>query len=146
MNNEVIKILDYMAKQMGMVIDWTSENILPQLIDIFNRYTYFKIAESSIYIICCICIFYLVFYLSKKIYASHKTAKETNESTIFFDCNNYRDVFYITYNGIFIITITVSIILLIIAIFSFIINIYNLLSWIFVPEIQIFELLQTYIR
>ena len=34
MSEEIIKVLDYLGEQLGIVIDWSSENVWPQVMDI----------------------------------------------------------------------------------------------------------------
>ena len=37
MSEEIIKVLDDLAKRAGIAIDWTSENVLPYLIELGGR-------------------------------------------------------------------------------------------------------------
>lgn len=38
MSEEIIKVLDNLAQRFGIVIDWTSKNIIPYLEDLASRY------------------------------------------------------------------------------------------------------------
>ena len=33
MNNKIIEVLDYLGEKIGLAIDWTAENIYPQVIE-----------------------------------------------------------------------------------------------------------------
>ena len=38
MSEEVIKIFNNISSRFGVVIDWTSENVIPYLQELFNKY------------------------------------------------------------------------------------------------------------
>ena len=48
MSEEVIKIFDNIASRFGVVINWTSENVIPYLQELFNKYV---LCESIITLI-----------------------------------------------------------------------------------------------
>ena len=48
MSEEVIKIFDNISSRFGVVIDWTSENVIPYLQELFNKYV---LCESIITLI-----------------------------------------------------------------------------------------------
>lgn len=58
MSDEIIKILDDLARRLGIVIDWSSKNIMPYLQDLMSRFIDYEVATSIAYIIigiiCCI--------------------------------------------------------------------------------------------
>lgn len=61
MSDEVIKILDALAERFGIVIDWSSENVLPYLKDVAHRFVNYTAAMSVLKIILCIiCIAVLI--------------------------------------------------------------------------------------
>ena len=37
-SDEFIKVIDALGKKIGIVIDWTSENIMPYIVDLFERW------------------------------------------------------------------------------------------------------------
>ena len=39
-SSEVIEILDYLGDKLGVIIDWTSENIIPYLQQLLNKFVY----------------------------------------------------------------------------------------------------------
>lgn len=47
MSQEIINVLNYLGEQLGIAIDWTSENIWPQVMDILGRYRLFEIISIS---------------------------------------------------------------------------------------------------
>ena len=50
MSQEIINVLNYLGEQLGIAIDWSSENIWPQVMDILGRYRLMEIISS------CLCI------------------------------------------------------------------------------------------
>ena len=51
MSQEIIKVLDYLSAQIGIAIDWSSENVWPQVMDILGRYRLFELATTSFWIV-----------------------------------------------------------------------------------------------
>lgn len=53
-SQEIINVLDYLCKRFGIVIDWTSENVMPYLEDLCARYIQFEIKTSIAWIVLCV--------------------------------------------------------------------------------------------
>lgn len=51
MGEEIIKVLDHLGSQFGLAIDWTSDNILPYLSELSNKYISWRISSSIFYLI-----------------------------------------------------------------------------------------------
>ena len=51
MGEEVIKILDHLGSQFGLAIDWTSDNVLPYLSELSNKYINWRISSDIFYLI-----------------------------------------------------------------------------------------------
>lgn len=49
-SSELITVLDYLAQKLGIVIDWTSDNVMPYLKDLCARYIEYEILNSFIII------------------------------------------------------------------------------------------------
>ena len=45
-SQEIITVLDYLCKKFGIVIDWTSESVIPYLEDLAARYIQFEVQSS----------------------------------------------------------------------------------------------------
>lgn len=67
MSNEIIKVLDDLAQKFGIVIDWTSQNVMPYLQELMGRFIKYKIATDIIGIIVGVVMFILSIILFKKI-------------------------------------------------------------------------------
>lgn len=46
MSDEIIKLLDDLGQRFGIAIDWSSENVLPYLQDLMNRYIKYETMTS----------------------------------------------------------------------------------------------------
>ena len=51
MSDEIIKLLDDLGRRFGIVIDWSSENVLPYLQDLMSRYVNYEVMTSVVYIV-----------------------------------------------------------------------------------------------
>lgn len=47
-SSELITVLDYLAQKLGIVIDWTSENMMPYLKELCGRFIEYEILNSFI--------------------------------------------------------------------------------------------------
>lgn len=45
-SQEIINVLDYLCRKFGIAIDWTSENIMPLLKDLCERYIQYEVYTS----------------------------------------------------------------------------------------------------
>lgn len=50
-SDQIIQVLDYIGKKLGLTIDWTSENVLPYVQTLCDKYINWEIATSIIWIV-----------------------------------------------------------------------------------------------
>lgn len=50
-SEQIIYVIDELAKRFGMVVDWTQQNVMPTVYEVCGRYIRWEIAESIFYII-----------------------------------------------------------------------------------------------
>lgn len=50
-SNEIIKVIDALAEKFGVAVDWTSENIIPYLEQLCDKYINYEIATSVVWIV-----------------------------------------------------------------------------------------------
>ena len=43
MDNKIIETLDYLGEKIGIAIDWTAENVYPQVLNFMARYKTYEI-------------------------------------------------------------------------------------------------------
>lgn len=51
MSEEIIKVIDELGEKFGVAIDWTNQNIMPYLQELFKRFIRYKNITSGIEII-----------------------------------------------------------------------------------------------
>lgn len=51
MSDEIIKILDDLGQRFGIVIDWSSKNVLPYIRELMSRYVNYETMTSVVWIV-----------------------------------------------------------------------------------------------
>ena len=70
MSEEIIKVLDDLSRRLGIVIDWSSDNMLPYLQDLISRIVTYEIYTSILWLsIFIIFIIVSLFLIRKFIFA-----------------------------------------------------------------------------
>lgn len=86
MGDEIIKVIDKLCQQFGIVIDWTDQNILPYLQELAYRYVHYKIVFYSIWAIIGLILVIISIVICKKFFGKSK-----NERYDFFYEEFYDD-------------------------------------------------------
>lgn len=76
MGTEIIKVLDDLCRRFGIVIDWTSENIIPYLQQLCAKFVKWEISTSIAWI--CICVVIISIIIGFTIIAN-KTGWDNDE-------------------------------------------------------------------
>lgn len=50
MSEEIIKVLDNLGEKFGIAVDWTSQNIMPYIQELMNRYRSYFITSCVIWL------------------------------------------------------------------------------------------------
>lgn len=58
--DEIIKILDYLGEKFGMAIDYTAENIVPEVSKLCERYITWQISTSTVWIVIAVLAFLIM--------------------------------------------------------------------------------------
>lgn len=125
MSEEIIKILDDLGKRLGIVIDWTSQNILPYLQDLINRFIGLRNTQAIIWIILSLVIIVAsVLIIIKTI----KYIKKLDN-----DCDYDDKYFLIIIVDLFLGLITLTFFIVMIA------NIFGLVQNIYMPELTVID-------
>lgn len=126
-SDQIISVLDKLGEQMGIAIDWTSENILPYIQDLVSRIAAIQIVNSIIGIVfATISLFLIIFIILKLVKKSKVNLKESGEYL------NLDD-------GWFIGSIMAIVILGMLSIVLFSVAIPSLTQAIWLPEITAYE-------
>lgn len=90
LSTEVIKILDDLGKRFGVAIDWADKNVMPYLMELYDRFITYKIVVNCIPIVLFV-VFATVFIIMLVKYFKYKNlAEKTLESNFFFDVHKYQ--------------------------------------------------------
>lgn len=142
MNNKIIEVLDYLGEKIGLAIDWTAENVYPQVIEFMGRYKTYEIVMDIIWILIALgCCFGMYLYIKKIVIPAKIRCKETREDNLWFECwsgdtscnigGTILTVFlgYITFVAVMIMFVFIG----------------DLVKWIVIPEMQFYEVIKSLI-
>jgi hypothetical protein len=138
MSQEIINVLNYLGEQLGIVIDWSSENVWPQVMDILGRYRLFELVITGIWLVIELAMLICALVIFKKMINSFISFKKNNESNFWWQkgyCSNYLTGFGATIT-------TIGVCCAIFGIIGVIVNIEEIFKWLIVPEIKYLEMLK----
>lgn len=84
MSDEIIKVLDDLAKRFGIAIDWTSENVMPYLKDLFDRIQMYLIMNDATWIVIGVTMITVCILLTRMMMKKHKECVESSNNNTFF--------------------------------------------------------------
>ena len=138
MSDAIIKVIDHLAEKIGVAVDWTAENILPQVLDIMARYRECEMILNLLLVLLCVgwgvCV-----YIAVKgwILPARKRCAETKVDNFWFwECCGDIEL---NIAGIIILAFAIGVSLT--AIILCIKNIGELTRWALIPEVQFYKLI-----
>ena len=138
MSEEIIKVLDYLGEQLGIAIDWSAENVWPQVMDILGRYRLLEIISTCMWIFAeTVFVVVSLIAIVKCLKASARLRK-TQEYNIWW----YRGYSSTWMSGAGAIITILSVVFGGSSLFMLPMDVGKLLKWIIVPEIQYLEMLK----
>jgi hypothetical protein len=140
MNNKIIEVLDYLGEKIGLAIDWTAENVYPQVIEFMGRYRTYEIVTDIIWILIVLgCCFGMYLYIKKIVIPAKIRCKETREDNLWFEYWSGSSNCNI---GGTILTVFLGCITFVAVIIMFV-SIEDLVKWIVIPEMQFYEVIKS---
>ena len=131
------ELFELICEKIGVVIDWSQENVVPYVIDFFKRYVAYNIVEEILLILFSIVLIVGVVIVFKIIIKDRARCESKKKDTAFWDYYHYdKDVeagLGASLSFVF------GSIILVGAIVMFCCGVSELLKWCFVPEFQIVE-------
>lgn len=123
------QVTAYLEEKFGIVLDWTSETILPTLKELAHRIATYNIVKDSIIVVVCLIVIVgsMIFFIKE-----YKAYKESADSWLIDP--HFGDLSF----KASIITAVLGLIA-VIAIILCLCMTGNLLNWIFIPEAQLFN-------
>ena len=144
MSTEIINVLNYIGEKLGIAIDWTSENIWPQVLDILGRYRIFQIVSNSIWMIVFVALAICFAYFGNLMLKNYKSCVDNHDKNFWFYYSDYWGE--VKWNLTSCTFMTLLILYLFFTLICTPAFIGDTLKWIFVPEVQYLELLKGYIQ
>ena len=138
MSQEIINVLNYLGEQLGIAIDWTAENVWPQVMDILGRYRLLEIISTAMWILVEIATLVFALIVAVKCIKANGKIRATQEDN-FWWYKGYSST-WMTGAGTI---LTIAAAFFGLCSLSMIpIDIGDLLRWAIVPEIQYLEILK----
>lgn len=123
MSEEIIKVLDNLGQKFGIAIDWTSQNVMPYLQGLMNRFINLQNAKAIIWIVI---LSILVIATIILMIIGIKLGKKEKDGEI---------TFFAVFIGIVVLTFLVIPLLC---------NIFGLMQNIYTPELTLLEYITNY--
>ena len=139
MSQEIINVLNYLGEQLGIAIDWTSENIWPQVMDILGQYRLMEIIKIGLWMALEFGVILVAVIVSIESIKAYKTINKTKESNFWWE-QRHDGSFELTLESIGLMTIMGFVGAIFLFVFSG--DISEILKWIIVPEIKYLEMLK----
>ena len=131
MSEQIIEVLEYLGGKFGIAIDWTTENIMPYVEELFKRYTTLRVVSLGMLIAVSAIFCIVVIAICKIMLKEYKETKANEKDTLFFEY--YSDGVKSTLKGDAVFAVIFFLCIASIVIFCY--NADNLLEWIFIPEV-----------
>ena len=83
-SEQFIEIFNFLAEQIGIVIDWTSENVIPYITDFCSRYINYEIATSIAWMVIMLVLLLITFITAKVATKAHNNCQYSDGILMFF--------------------------------------------------------------
>lgn len=137
MEEVAIKMIDMLSEKMGIVVDYTTQNVIPYAVELMERIVQYNIVICGL----CILVFVIMIALSlngfRKLLKAHKDAIKNEMSNTLVDYNRYG----CEPTPIGIITIILGTVCTLVGFVCIICTINDLIGWYFIPEMKVIEYL-----
>ena len=134
-SEEIIKVINELCEKFGIAIDWTSQNVLPYLQELCHRIAIYKISTSAIGVFIGLVFLVLGICLCKKIISEYLYCQKNQKDTAWWD-------YYCGPEAPAIISMLGAGVAGIVALAVLSCGIPELIKWVVVPELGLFEYLQ----
>ena len=94
-SEQIIKILDDLSKRFGVVVDWSSENILPYAQDLCTRITKYELITRIATLVLLVIMMTIGITLLGKVFSEWKNIKKgklENNDSIYFERVRYLGI------------------------------------------------------
>lgn len=130
MSDEIIKVFDALGEKLGIVIDWSQENIYPYIQDLCQRATQYKITNNIIVL----SVWAIIFAFS--VFGIIFIIKEFPKGVSFDDLDDW-------FLGLSIFGFIILSVLIVLSLIMSIQNINNICAYVYVPEKALIDILHS---
>lgn len=141
MSQEIIAMLEYIGEKLGIVIDWTSETIWPQVMDVLGRYRTLQIVANSIQFAIALIALAVFICLWVKIFKAYLACVKDKQDNLWWHWLSYFG--HADSTGFVFTAVLITAIAVLFIVPTLIIMPGEILEWIFIPEIQFLELFKS---
>jgi hypothetical protein len=138
MSEEIIKVLDYLGAQIGIAIDWSSESVWPQVMDILGRYRLFELITTGIWLVIELAMLIFTALAFKSMFKNYMTFKKSGE-TNFWWFNSYGSA---CLTGFGVVGLAAGILCTFFGLVGIPNYVEELFKWAIIPEIQYLDMLK----
>lgn len=143
MDNKVIEVLDYIGEKLGIAIDWTAENVWPQVMDVLDRYRIFKMVSNGLWIVILLGVVIVFIKLWQKNIKAYKTCLNDRDNNVWWDYNSYWKSVRVG-DGTFALIMCSIFIGIPSAVVIFVLT-NSIFKWLLIPEVKFIELFSNYL-
>lgn len=144
MSEEIIKVLDYICGKLGLVIDWTAENVWPQVMDVISRFRTMMLIQNATWTMFALDVIIIFIVLWHKAIKARGVALKECGDNLWWDYYKYSNSVQLSIAGFVLVMCTAIIGFIVLLILACCFD--NFLRWFFVPEMKYLEMLKTYIQ
>ena len=138
MSEEIINVLNHLAEQLGIAIDWTTENVWPQVMSVLGRYRLFELVSTSFWLIIEVAMLIIAAIIFKKMAKNYMNIKKTKEDNFWW----WRGYCSNNLTGFGAVLMTIGILFAVLSLVGIPFDIDELFKWVIVPEIKYLEMLK----
>ena len=138
MSQEIINVLNYLGEQLGIAIDWTSENVWPQVMDILGRYRLFELVSTGFWLIIEVVMVFGAFLTLKRMAKDCMKIKADQEDNFWWRRRYGGNELTGFGCALFIISLLSGVT----SVITIPIDIGEMFKWLIIPEIQYLEMLK----
>ena len=138
MSEEILKVIDELAKRFGVAIDWTSENVMPQVTEMAERFVSYRIAVHSAGVAIGIALLIASVMGIRWMRKDFEEVKKTKKDGFFYESFSWG----IVCTGWAPTAIIILIIAILLGGIAFFDNVFDVIKLVTIPELYIVEYLE----
>ena len=148
-SEQVINILDDLSKRFGVVVDWSNENIVPYVQDLYTRMAKYELVTHITSLVLLVIMMSIGIFLLGKVFSDWKKIKKGEiaaKDSIYFYTTHYRCIKKIELSGIGMAFAIAGGVIMIISVLSIPYCIKSIIECVYLPEKVIIDTIKGYLK